>query len=90
MKKDVKVTVTGSVDHHEARIDGKLLTFDSGKAAEAVEAGPHFLQYFAIGAPGNPFTISITAPPEAKWSRAFIVPADGIVLGSKKFTVKDD
>lgn len=89
MKIEVIVKFKGNVDKFGVRLDDKQLQFnDQGQATLKVEEGSHFLNYFVIAPPGTKFTTSITAPESAKWEREQKVPADGIVVGAKKFEVK--
>jgi hypothetical protein len=72
-----------------AQVEKEALVFGpDGTARLMVEPGPHVLIYFLVAEPGTEFTVSITAPPEAVWSRSLRIPSDGITIGTKKFQVK--
>jgi len=87
MKKKVCVEFKGNVDNFGIRIDDKKPKLEKGVGCVELQAGVHFLTFFVIAPPGTKFTIAITAPHEAKWKREITVPANGVVVGSKKFTI---
>ena len=89
MAKEVVVKRTPKDKDIHAQINKQVLKFGpDGTAKATVEPGPHALIYFLVDEPGTEFTVEITAPPEAVWSRSHRIPSDGITIGTKKFQVK--
>jgi hypothetical protein len=64
---DVKVKATG--DLMRVFIDGIRLRFSGATASKEVSAGEHVISWVARGAPGSSFSVAITAPTEATFSK---------------------
>jgi len=63
----VKVKITGTLVR--VFIDGIRLHFKGQTATKDVPAGEHVISWVVRGAPGSTFSVAITAPSDAEFSK---------------------
>jgi hypothetical protein len=76
-----------AVSAYDVDVDGKSVTYSSGKAKTPISPGDHTLSWSIVATPVVTVTLSIDAPPEAKWTAANTMPASGRWDGVHDFSV---
>jgi len=88
------VNVKGQAESVELRLNGSRVIMDPiGQARVKLDQGHHVFQYLGRGKPGKKIALKLQPENgEGVWVREFRIPADGVVVGSKKFRMasKDD
>ena len=67
----VKVKVTGQLAR--VFIDGVKLQISGTSGSKTVSTGEHVISWVVRGAPGSTYSVAITAPPEAAFSKEAIL-----------------
>jgi len=84
--KKIGFKFTGTWDHWGALVDDSD-ELDSPDDSRNLPAGGHSLSWTIEGAPGAPYTVSISGCSPKDWSRDFKIGADGEGIGSHPFQV---
>jgi hypothetical protein len=75
------------VTAYNVDVNGEPIYFVQGKAARPIAPGNHTLSWAIEHTPGVVVTIKITAPPEAVWEEARVMPPEGRWDGVHEFYV---